>query len=170
MRKSIPLFAVILVLMVPALQTSANEMNVEMGPDDMCQVKDLGVKFLCQKDWAIRPVDDAVLVIISAEPDVTLIVARIDSRIKFLSQLTNSFLETKERYARGFRTERVKFADREAIKVKAFAKDKPQKRLLDYYFINDSSLYGVLFSVKPKEDTDDYKFLFQDIIDRFEFI
>ena len=148
----------------------AAEKDVKNLKLDYCKEKSLGIKFKCDKDWEIQTIKDAVLVVISSEPDVTLIIAKIDSRIKFLSQLTKDFLSSKDRYAPGFRLENINFVDRKALKVKAFAKNNKDKRILDYYFLNNSVLYGILFSVNPKEDTSQFKFLFKQIIDDFKFI
>ena len=53
---------------------------------EICTDSQLGVKFLCNTQWKLRTVDDAILIIISSEPAVTLTIAKIDSEINFYSK------------------------------------------------------------------------------------
>lgn len=148
---------------------TADQNDAPGGNLQMCADKDLGVKFLCDPTWKLQPIDNALLIIITSEPDVTMIVARMDSEIKYLSQLTDTVLEKMKHYEEGFRTETVEIGDREAIKVKAFSKIFPNRRLLDYYFIHHGDVHSVLFSVNPKDQADKYLPLFKEIMDSFGF-
>ncbi len=136
----------------------------------MCRNKALNVAFLCDPQWKMQTIDDAVLVVIDSDPTVTLIIAKIDSHIQFLSQMSKPTLENLDQYADGFRLDRIKRGGKDYVEVKAFAKDNIDKRILDYYMVHDLKLYGVLFSVTPKENWDKYKFLIQEIKDSFKFV
>ena len=94
----------------------------------------LGVTFFCNPDWRIQAVDDALLIIVSTDPDVTMIVAKIDSNVKFLGQLTAQRLQELKQYKDGFVVENVILGDREMLKVKAFSDEYEARRLLDYLF------------------------------------
>lgn len=137
---------------------------------DLCTNEGLGVQYFCDPQWKRRDIDDAVLIIISSDPAVTLTITKINSRILYMEQLTKRMLEDKALYAKGFRTRNVTFANKKAIQVKAFSRQHSGRRLLDYYFVHDGKLYAVLFSVYPKEKWDDYKFLIKKIGESFDFI
>ncbi len=134
-----------------------------------CENEELGIRYFCSPQWKRRDIDNAVLMIISSEPAVTLTITKIDSNIIFLEQLTKSLLDEKGLYADGFETGWKTFGDKKAIQVKAFSKQYSGRRLLDYYFMHNSELYAVLFSVHPKEQWDKYKFLIKQIRESFQF-
>jgi len=145
-----------------------NEVIFQNENLELCGDSDLNILFLCDPEWVMQPADDAVLVVISSEPLVTLIIAKIKSDIKFLGQLTNMKLREMKQYKKGFQTENVNIADIRAIKVKAFSKDNEDKRVLDYYFMYDQSLYGLMFSVSPKQNWEKYKYLVKSIADSIQ--
>jgi len=133
-----------------------------------CADSEFGVEFACEPTWKWKRTGDAILIIISSQPMVTMTISRVDSPIKLLGQITDSYLRERGLYADGFQAERVKFLDGEAVHVKAISRDDPDIRLSDYFFIKNNSLYGVLFSVKPSEEWDKYKFDIQKIIQSFQ--
>lgn len=144
--------------------------DVEMESDssNQCADSEFGVEFACEPSWKWKRTNDAMLIIISSKPMVTMTISRVDSPIKLLGQITDSYLRERGLYAEGFQAERVKFLDGEAVHVKAISRDYPDIRLSDYFFIKNNSLYGVLFSVKPNEEWDKYKFDIQEIIQSFQ--
>ena len=82
--------------------------------------------------------------------------------------MSNSrYLRERGLYAQGFQVERVQFLDGEAVHVKAISSNYPDIRLSDYFFIKNNAVYGILFSVKPREEWDHYKFDIQKIIQSF---
>ncbi len=133
-----------------------------------CADSEFGVEFSCESTWKWKRTNDAILIIISSKPMVTMTISKVDSPIKLLGQITDSYLRERGLYAEGFQAERVKFLDGEAVHVKAISRDYPDIRLSDYFFIKNNSLYGVLFSVKPNEEWDNYKFDIQEIIQSFQ--
>ena len=135
-----------------------------------CAEKTLEVEFLCDPEWKSGKKGNTVFAVISADPAVTLTIHRRASPVVSLLQWDHQQLKDLGKYADGFRTEQVAFAGEEALKVKAFSEEYPQIRLLDYYLIHDGDLYSILFSVEPKENWDDYKFLLQKIAHSFNFI
>lgn len=135
-----------------------------------CLDDDLGIKMLCNAEWEYQEGDNAILLLVSEEPTVTITITKLGEDFRYLEQLNRDFLYSLGEYKDGFKTESVKIADRKAIKVKAFSSQYPDIRILDYYFVHDSSLYGLLFSINPKEEWDNYKFLFQKLANSFEFI
>jgi len=134
-----------------------------------CVNQPLEIKYLCREDWKVRDVDGSVLIIISSDPTVTLTITKIDSSVNFLSQLTQPALQDMDLYAEGFQTEQVNFAGRDALKVKAISKKYSDIRILDYFLVHDRNLYGVLFSVYPKEHWENYQFIIKKIVESFEF-
>lgn len=134
-----------------------------------CSDDELGVTFLCDFGWERRKVDGIILFTISSDPDATMKIVKIDMDILFIQQLSRDKLKALGRYAKGFVTEEVKVAGLKAIKVKAFAWGDPETRLSDYYFVYNETLYGLMFSVAPKEHWGDYQFLFRDVVNNFQF-
>ena len=134
-----------------------------------CSDGELGVRFLCDFGWQQRKFDGILLFTIASDPAVKMKIVRIDMDILYIHQLSRDSLADLGRYAKGFVTEEVTVAGQNAIKVKAFALGDPGDRLCDYYFVHNKALYGLMFSVAPKDRWDDYQFLFQDIVDHFRF-
>ena len=134
-----------------------------------CSDKEFGIRFLCDFGWVQRKVDGAALFMINTDPDVKMKIVRIDMDILFIQQLSRDRLEALGRYGRGFVIDEVKVAGLKAIKVKAFSEVDPDERLCDYYFVHDKTLYGLMFSVAPKDRWDEHKFLFEDIVGNFRF-
>lgn len=141
----------------------------DMEHFEICKDAQLGIKFYCSSDWKLRVVDNAILIIISSDPSVTLTIAKIDSNTRFLAQLTDKVLKEKDLYLDGFQAERVSFAGVEALQVKAFSQQHPDRRLLDYFFIHGNSLHGILFSIEPKEKWEEYKHFVKMVADNFSF-
>ncbi|MBU0469715.1 MAG: hypothetical protein KKD07_00970 [Candidatus Omnitrophica bacterium] len=135
-----------------------------------CSIDKFGIRFLCDPHWDIQDIDDNIFVTISKTPSVILTFAKIDSKIAFSQQISLEFLKQRNLYSDGFKMEDVKFAGKNAIKVKAFSKTEPNMRRSDYFLINDSSLYGILFSVYPKESWEDFKFIIKTVEDSIFFI
>ncbi len=135
-----------------------------------CSDKGLGVNFLCDYGWGRRRGDNFRIVIINTQPDVQLKIVKIDVNIVSIRQLNKEKLKDIGKYRDGFVIEESKVASLDAIKVKAFSRTDPEVRLLDYYVVRDKTLYGLMFSVSPKEEWDGYKFLFEYILRNFRFI
>ena len=135
-----------------------------------CRDDQFGVKFLCDTNWELEIHDDAVLLIISSDPAVTMTVAKTATPLTYLSQMNIKFLEDMGNYSDGFQTEQTRLAGHDAVKVKAFSREFPEVRVLDYYILRDKNLYSVLFSVNPKEEWERYKFFIKQIVDSFSFI
>ncbi|MFC1704358.1 hypothetical protein ACFL1E_06230 [Candidatus Omnitrophota bacterium] len=136
---------------------------------DSCVDDEFGVRFACNTQWQLQIDKNALLIIISSNPAVTLTIARTETPLKFLEQLKKSDLQTLGHYADGFVIERVQVDNKKAFKIKSFSQEFPDIRLLDYYVINDGYLYRLLFSVDPKEKWKEYKPLFKEIIESFRF-
>ena len=141
-----------------------------MAEFEVCRDPELKVTFQCHPDWRIHHVDDAVIIVISKEnPVMTLTVSTFDTNIRFLGQINSRMLKERGLYADGFSMENVEFAQKPAVKVKAYAKDNSERRLVDFFFIQDETLYGVLFTVQPKEAWEEEQFLIQKVLDSFVF-
>ena len=134
-----------------------------------CRDNELGIGFLCEFGWQQRKVDHALIITIHTDPDVKMKVLMIPIDIKYIQQLSHERLSALGKYKEGFVIEETQVAGLNAIKIKAFAKEDPNIRLSDYYFVRNESLYSVLFSINPKDAWDEYKFLFQEIIDSLAF-
>jgi len=154
---------------------SADNPSDGLSPDkivelQVCTDDKLRVKFLCNPDWALETEADAMLIVISEDPAVTMTIAKSKSPVIFLGQLTKEALQEMGQYAEGFSQEKAKLASGDAIKVQGFSREFPEIRLLDYYLLHDLSLYSVLFSVNPKEKFDDFGPLLNQIADSFGFL
>jgi len=164
------LFITFVVILNP-IDTAALKVNsLDAEEFETCTDRQLNIKFSCKENWKLLPIDNAVLIVISSEPAVTLTIAKMDSDIVFLGQLTKMKLQEMGLYQDGFQINRVKFAQRDALEIKAFSKQYPGRRLLDYFFVHNQALHGVLFSVHPKEQWDEQQFLIRQIADSFQFL
>lgn len=148
-------------------QKNVHARTIELA---MCTDKKLGVRFLCRGDWTIQTEDNAILVIISEDPSVTFTIAKSDSSVLYLEQLTDRALQAMGQYADGFKRERTHLGKIEAIKVEGTSRVYPQIRLLDYYVIHDNRLYGLLFSVNPKERWQDFESLIEAVSQSIELV
>lgn len=135
-----------------------------------CKDERLGISILCNPDWELEEYEDTMLIIISSDPAVTLTIAKINESVNFLEELNMEYLKEIGQYMDGFQIEKVTVNKEKAIMVKAFSQQYPDIRLLDYYFLHDKALYGVLFSVNPREDWDKYKTLLKKIAESFKFV
>lgn len=124
-----------------------------------CADSEFGIRFYCQADWKWKRVDDAILIIISENPTVTMTVSKVEVPIKYLSQLTRELLGSTGLYEEGFQTEFIEMSGKNVLQVKAFSKYDGNIRLNDFYYIRHNHLYGILFSVNPKDawDSEQYK-------------
>ncbi|VAX36813.1 hypothetical protein MNBD_UNCLBAC01-1317 [hydrothermal vent metagenome] len=144
------------------------ETPVTYGQSNSCINKTFGVTFICNPEWEIKTHNNSIIVTISNSPDVTFIIEKLPSRLGFLSQLNKYILEKMHRYAKGFDTEHLRMANRETLKVKAFAKNNTEIRLSEYYLIDHLNLYRLRFAV-PKKNWAEYKFMIKRITDSFDF-
>ena len=135
-----------------------------------CSDQKLGIKFLCNPDWDLETQNDAMLITISDNPRVLLTIMKSTQSVLLLEQLTERMLTSIVDYKDGFTKNRIPFAGGEAMAVEGSLESAPQIRVLDYYVIHDNSLYGILFSVEPKEKWDDYKGVIDTIAKSIEFV
>lgn len=156
--------------------TVAGAQTEDAGPGETappalrrCSDPKLGFRVLCDPQWSYQEYPNAILLIISSEPAVTVTVAKIKTDIRFIGQLNRDKLLALGQYADGFQVEDARLADQRAVRVKGFSSRYPSIRLMDYYLLHDQQLYSVMFSCNPKESWDDYKFLMQKIVESFVF-
>lgn len=141
--------------------------NEEMG---WCTDKSLNVGFLCRSDYDTRLENGRLVTTLSKEPSVVLSVEKTRLRLGFLSQISKSYLEDSGLYADGFGEEHVRIAGRETLYVKAYGRQNENMRLADYYLINHLELYHLSFSIEPKDQWDNYKFVVKKIAESFYFM
>lgn len=135
-----------------------------------CSDDKLKVSFLCNPDWELRTEEDALFIIISRNnPRITMTVAKSEAPVLFLTQLTRSALKEIGEYADGFTMQSVLINDVEAVNVVASSESFPQMYLQDYYLIHDVSLYALLFSVEPKDQSPAYEDMIYKIKESFRF-
>lgn len=143
--------------------------ETDVNPLVVCRDQELGIKISCSPDWQVQEDADGILLIISEDPAILLSIVKIKG-VNLLGQLNRDYLKALGGYADGFETEDVEIAHSRTIRVKAFSEQFPDIRLTDYYVIHRSQLYGLLFSVDPKEEWDHYKFMIQEMVKSFDFL
>ncbi|MCA9409324.1 MAG: hypothetical protein H6755_01090 [Candidatus Omnitrophica bacterium] len=134
-----------------------------------CRDEKMKVEFLCYPDWELKTENDTLLMIISDQPYVTFTIAKSESPVIFLKQLTNSVLQELGQYQDGFKTQVVLLAGEEAIQIMGVSKELLSSGFNDYYLIHDLQLYSFLFSVDPKERWKDYEDLIYRIKESIKF-
>lgn len=159
------LLGVLLCLPQPVSFASEEKSENNQYGLESCHDKKLRVGFLCNPGWGYQLVEDGLLVVIASDPIVTVTFARIDSEISRLPKLNKSVLMGKNLYQKGFRRELTTLNDQDVVIVRAFSKKNPDRRVLDHFFIHEDKLFGVLFSVSPKVQWDEYKFLIKEVAD-----
>lgn len=135
-----------------------------------CLDEDLGIRFLCNPDWQVQTDEHVVMLIISQEPTVTLTIAKSEHPVVFLEQLNDAFLAEIGGYAPGFLRETLHLEGKDIIRIEGVARDFPEMKLLDYYFIKDFALYSILFSIDPEEQYPLYRNLIERILESFEVV
>ena len=136
----------------------------------LCTDKKLDVKFLCNLDWEMETNEGAVLIIISEDPAVTMTISKSNKSVLFLEQLNDRTLEAIGNYKEGFKAQKAWIKEKQGMKVEGFSRGYEEIRLLDYYFISGNTLYGILFSVNPKEGWEAYEPLFEKIVESVDFV
>jgi len=134
-----------------------------------CRDSLLNLRFFCNTQWLRKYGMNFVFLVVSNEPAAAITLGKINSDVKFINQLSRNMLTRMDRYQPGFAIEEVEINHIKALKIKAYAKQFPQMRLLDYYIVYNQQLYSMLFSVESKKHWDDYKFLFQKVAKSLEF-
>jgi hypothetical protein len=137
---------------------------LNVNQQQFCTDRRLGISFYCDLNWDIKQAEEAILVVMSTNPMVTMIIAKIESPVMFIGQLNRKILNTMNQYADGFVVEHVSYMGQPFMKVKALAKTDQDRRILDHYFIHKGKLFGVLFSVKPAAKWDSYKHLIEKVL------
>ena len=151
----------------PALPTQPSTKTFNLH---ICRDEALGIRLLCDPDWELQSDPNAILIIISSEPQVTLTIGKSKESVHSLTQLTRPILQEIGQYATWFTTKKVRLDDVDTIKVEGYLKEYPENRIEDYYLIRDSSLYTILFSVDPEGNWQSYESLFKRILSSIEFI
>ena len=129
------------------------------------------VKFLCHKGWVIEEGDDeSLFVIIQESPKLTFSIMKLTDGVKYIDQFNREHFEDIDLYQDGFQIESRDIAGKRAIKIKAFSKEYENMRLSDYYFVHNESLYGVFFSLSPKEEWSQYAKIVNRIVKSVKFI
>jgi len=85
-------------------------------------------------------------------PDVIFKLIKVNVDIRVIQQLSRDKLEAIGQYQEGFVMEEATVAGFDAIKVKAFSRENPALRVIDYYFVRNEALYAVMFSWPPKRN------------------
>ncbi len=134
-----------------------------------CTDKTLGIKIYCNPDWALETDKGTVLMIIESKPDlsVTATLTKIEEPNLRLNDLTSVYLKATDQYQDEMNIFPTHLTNYEALHVQALALKNADNQLSDYYIVQPPFFYGVLFSVTPKEKFNDYKTLFDKMIDSF---
>lgn len=128
-----------------------------------CREAELKIEFLCNPAWEYHMSGEALLVVISKEPAVTVTFARMDARINYLYEINKATLAEKNLYRKGFKADLRKVNGQDVLVVRAFSRSEPQRRVLDFFYIHQGELFGALFAVNPIDEWDNYKFLIKTI-------
>jgi len=134
-----------------------------------CLYEPFNVTFLCDTKWESLEDTNLVIYRVSSSPAVSLTITKVSDTFKYLEQINKSDLILTEQYADNFVLQDTVIKGQKVKQVSGFAKASPNIRYLDYYMVNNGSLYSVLFAVDPKESWDNYKFLVKTIADSVEF-
>ncbi len=133
-----------------------------------CTDKILGFKMYCNPNWGLETEKGSVSMIIAEGPvSVTAMITKMEEPDLTLNDLTPVYLKATGQYQDAMKISSTHLQNYDLIHVEALALKNAQTQLSDYYIIRKPYLYGVLFSVDPKEKFADYKALFDKMIDSF---
>lgn len=135
-----------------------------------CTDDKLGLKILCNPRWDFREEENVLMLIINKKPDVTMTLVKIDSDIDRIDKLTKENLNALGQYGYDFQYKQTKIAGLDAVNLQSYSDQNPRMKVSDYYFVNDNSLYGLLFSVEPGDQWGNYQVLFDKIANSLEII
>src|SRR3989338_10127668 len=76
--------------------------SIDLQP---CRDEELGVRLLCHPDWEFEADNNALLMIVSSDPAVTVTIAKSNAPVIFLDQLTPEAIQEMGQYAPGFKSE-----------------------------------------------------------------
>lgn len=136
---------------------------------ETCDMAEWGVSFKCDEKWVVQREahPDQPEIEIYQDPRVVMSWKKLDANVRFLGQLNDLFFEKTSLYKEGFRTERVKFAGREAVLVKGLASEDPQTQRRDYFYLNGDKLVSISFAVSPEDKWDEGKLVIQEVKNTF---
>ncbi len=154
----------------PATPALTTQPSVQRFNLHICRDEKLGIRLLCDPDWELQADPNAILIIISSEPQVTLTIGKSKESVNSLTQLSRPILQEIGQYAASFTTQKVRLDNIDTIKVEGHLKEYPENRIEDYYLIRNSSLYTILFSVDPEDQWQNYESLLKRILSSIEFI
>lgn len=135
-----------------------------------CRDDKMGVKFLCDPDWELVTDKNMLMVVLSSNPVVSMTISKSDKPVIFIQQLTESVIKEMGQYAPGFKTEMVRWGQREVVKVEGIADGHPGTVLRDYYLIKDMNLYGLLFATESSNGFAGFEPLIDRILESFQFV
>ncbi len=123
-----------------------------VGDKPMCQLKQLGLQFLCDPLWPVISSASGVdRIVIERDPLITMGITKLDKKHRFLSQLNKIFFEKTGLYKDGFRTENVVFAGHKAVLVKALSTFSDSAQIRDYFYIYDGATVHISFMLPETE-------------------
>ncbi|MDD3375211.1 MAG: hypothetical protein PHY73_05765 [Candidatus Omnitrophica bacterium] len=129
------------------------DLSFEKDSDlQICSDQKLGVKFLCNSNWEVQTDENAVMLFVSRDPEITLTIAKSEDPVNSIDQLTKENLKVIGGYKDGFKIEETMVAGKLALKVEGYSESIPEMKLADYYFVNNNQLYSFLFAVNPFEE------------------
>lgn len=135
-----------------------------------CVSNETGIAFACLPQWKLVQKGKSLRVVISESPNVDVLIEGTDQKVRFISELSRDALNSLGRYAGGFSIERFRYCDRETVKVNGYLKSDPQKRISDFYLIENSLIHSIKFTADSQEAWEEYKFVIKQIVESVTFL
>lgn len=178
MKKSVAFISLVLM----AINLTARP-NVAYAQDDQAQTtilelvecadQDLAFKILCNPRWPTRRNDGQLSLLIVPEGvdgQVNVTISRIAEQGLSFDDLTPSALSRVFGYGEDFTYAKTRIFWNKAVRIEARSGDAHTPYLLDYFFIQNKSLYRVSYNAQGFENYRKYLPLFAKMMRSFDFI
>ena len=135
-----------------------------------CVSQEAGITFGCDSSWKLNRKEKKLRVTISEIPHIEMNIEENDQTLRFMSELTHDALASLGRYEEGFVIKRIFYCNREAVKVSGYLKGDSNTFVLDFFLMDHQNIHSVKFTVRPKEEIQNYGGLIQRVVETITFV
>lgn len=136
----------------------------------ICASEEQGLRLACDPLWKIQTKGRELLIKLSSDPRIELRARQADYHPSKGIQFGWAELRALGRYQGWFDIEQFPDCGRKIVVVKGFPVEDPRARAFDYYLVDWERIYSVQFTVSRAVKFEDFRPLFEEIIDSVEFV
>ncbi|MCA9394711.1 MAG: hypothetical protein KC900_10935 [Candidatus Omnitrophica bacterium] len=129
-----------------------------------------GLRLGCAPEWTARVEEETVRLRISTDPSVELLLAYRRHKRPAGIRFGWAELRALDRYQGWFDMSQRHECGRKLVQTMGYVNGTPRGRAFDYYLADWEGIYSVQFTVSRAVQFEDYRPLFEEIIDSVEFV